>query len=125
MTNPKSDNDNDSDMLDVLTREAALDEMKNGVSTAADRKFAKDLVASYQSKIAEARRALVPEAAPVKKAPPIHPSLLGKARDALVALFVAITEKLGPEVQYAYRDLDHLSDDDLRRLIQTLKPDIE
>ncbi|HEY1817411.1 MAG TPA: hypothetical protein VGL61_09570 [Kofleriaceae bacterium] len=123
MTDEKTDND--SHALDVLTREAGLGEMQHGTSSPGDRRFAKDLVASYQSKIAEARRALVPEPAPIKKAPPIRPSLLAKARDALLAQLTRITDALGPSAQLAYRDLDGLSDDDLRRLIQTLDPNAE
>ncbi len=87
----------------------------------ADREWAKNLRAMYTRKIAAARRALLPEAPPIRTAEPIRPHLAAMARDALVALFTKLTEGLGARVQYAHRDLDVLSDDDLRRLIQEIE----
>jgi hypothetical protein len=43
------------------------------------------------------------------------------SRAALEALFVSLADKLGPDVQFAHRKLETLSDNDLRRLIQTIE----
>jgi hypothetical protein len=87
----------------------------------ADKQWAKSLRATYTRKIAAARRALLPEAAPIRRGEPIRPHLAAMARDALVALFTRLTEGLGGELQTAHRDLAVLSDDDLRRLIQEIE----
>ena len=57
------------------------------------------------------------------QAQPIRPSLLALGRDALLAKLDELIGRLGSSVQYAHRNLEGLSDDDLRRLLDTLDPD--
>lgn len=106
--------------LDAVTTEAGLVAMDEGSSTPDDRRWARDLVASYEARIAERRRNLSPAAVPIKKAEPLRPGLLAMSRDALVAMFDRLTNALGHEVQFGHRDLDSLSDNDLRHLIQAI-----
>lgn len=106
--------------LDAVTAEAGLVAMEEGTSTPDDRRWARGLVTSMQARIAEMRRNLLPASAPIRKAEPIRPSLAVMTRDALVAMFTGLTNALGGDVQYAHRNLDSLSDNDLRRLIQTI-----
>lgn len=47
--------------------------------------------------------------------------LLTLARDAIVARIHAWQERLGPSLQLAHRDLDDLSDDDLRTMLADLE----
>jgi hypothetical protein len=47
--------------------------------------------------------------------------LLTLARDAIVAAIHAWQERLGPSLQLAHRDLDALSDDDLRTMLADLE----
>lgn len=47
--------------------------------------------------------------------------LLTLARDAIVARIHAWQERLGPSLQLAHRDLDALSDDDLRTMLADLE----
>ena len=114
------DDDTNIRTLDVVTNEAGLAAMEDGTSTPDDRRWARDVVANAQARIAAMRRNLLPKPAPIKKADPIRPSLLAMSRDALVALLGKLTEAWGPQVQFAHRDLDALSDNDLRYLIQTI-----
>lgn len=115
-------NEHDKDMrtLDLVTTESGLVAMDEATSTPDDRRWAREVVANAQARIAEMRRSRLPKAAPIKKAEPLRPALLAMSRDALVAMLSKLTDAWGPQVQYAHRDLDALSDNDLRRLIQTI-----
>lgn len=115
-------NDKNVEILDAIYEEAALEAAAEGKSTPEDRKFAREVGKRVQARLAELRRNLVPAVAPVVKAQPIRPSLLALGRDALLAKLDEITRRLGSSVQYAHRNLEGLSDDDLRRLIDTLDP---
>lgn len=106
--------------LDAVTNEAGLVAMEEGTSTPDDRRWARGVVTSMQARIAEMRRNLLPTTATIRKAEPIRPSLAALTRDALVAMFSQLTTALGTDVQYAHRNLESLSDNDLRRLIQTI-----
>lgn len=117
-----SEHEKDARTLARIVHEVGRAEMDEGISTAADKKWARALVASYREKIAEARRENLPAAAPVKKAEPIKKSYLAMARDALVALYTQRVGACGDDFQLAYRNLDALSDDDLRRLVQLMEP---
>ena len=66
-------------------------------------------------------RARLPKSVPIKKAEPLSARLLAMPRAALEALFASLAEKLGPQAQFAHRHLDTLSDNDLRRMIQTIE----
>ena len=110
------------DILDEISHQAALAEAEHGKSTADDRRWSRELGVSIEARLAELRRNLTPAEAPTERAKPIRPSLLAMARDALIDAISRITQARGRAVQYAHRDLRGLSDDDLRRLLDTLEP---
>lgn len=110
------------DTLDEVSHQAALAEADNGKSTSEDHKWSRALGASVEARLAELRRNLTPAEAPTERARPLRPSLLAMARDALLAAIERIVGAGGGDVQVAYRDLRGLSDDDLRRLLDTLDP---
>lgn len=117
----KETEDKNARTLDIVTHEVGLLEMKDGRSTPDDRRWADELAATMRTRIAEYRRARLPKQVPIKKAPPISERLLAMSRAALEALFGSLVEKWGPQAQFAHRQLDTLSDNDLRRMIQTLE----
>ena len=119
-----ADKDKNVEILDAIYQEAALEAAEHGKNTADDRPWAREVGKRVQARLAELRRNLVPAAAPVARAKPIRPSLLALGRDALVAKLDELIARLGSSVQYAHRNLEGLSDDDLRRLIDTLDPDV-
>lgn len=113
--------DTDARTLDIVTHEVGLLEMQDGRSTPDDRRWAEEVAASMRTRIAEYRRNRLPKQVPIKKAPPLSERLLSMPRAALDALFASLVEKCGPQVQFAHRQLDTLSDNDLRRMIQTIE----
>jgi len=118
-----ADKDKNVEILDAIYEEAALEAAEHGKNTPEDRPWAREVGKRVQARLAELRRNLVPAAAPVAQAKPIRPSLLALGRDALVAKLDELIARLGTSVQYAHRNLEGLSDDDLRRLIDTLDPE--
>lgn len=114
--------DKNLEILDAIYHDAALAEAESGTATAEDKKWAQGVRSSVQARLAEMRRSLTPAATPAKKAKPIRPSLLALGRDALVERLTQLTQRMGGAVQFAHRHLGGLSDDDLRRLIDTLEP---
>ena len=115
-------NDKDSRTLDILTREVGLLELENGTMAPDDRRWAESVVASMNARIAEYRRNRLPKTVPpIKKAEPITARLRAMTRAALESLFASLVEKCGPEAQFAHRHLDTLTDNDLRRMIQTIE----
>lgn len=72
-------------------------------------------------RIAEYRRDRLPKTVPIKKAAPLSERLAAMPRAALEALFASLVEKWGPQAQFAHRQLDTLSDNDLRRMVQTIE----
>ena len=118
----KNHRDKDSRTLDIITREVGLLEMEDGHVTPADRRWAESVVASMSARIAEHRRNRLPKTVPpIKKAEPISERLRAMSRAVLEALFASLVEKWGPQAQFAYRNLDTLSDNDLRRMIQRIE----
>jgi hypothetical protein len=118
----KKHNDRDSHTLDIITREVGLLEMADGHVTPADRRWADSVAASMNARIAEHRRNRLPKTLPpIKKAEPITDRLRAMSRAVLEALFGSLVEKLGPQAQFAHRKLETLSDNDLRRLVQTIE----
>jgi len=115
--------ENSLEILDAIYMEAALDAAANGKSTPEDERWARETSKRVQARLAELRRNLVPATATVSKAHPIRPSLLVMGRDALLAKLNELANKIGPSLQYAHRNLEGLSDDDLRRLVDTLDPE--
>ena len=116
------DKGNPLDTLDEVSHQAALSEAETAKSTADDHKWSRAVGASVEARLAELRRNLTPAEAPTERARPIRKSLMAMSRDALLAAIGRITQASGGRVQYAYRDLKGLSDDDLRLLLDTIDP---
>lgn len=118
----KKHTETDSRTLDIITREVGLLEMEDGHVTPDDRRWAESAVSSLNARIAEHRRNRLPKTLPpIKKAEPISERLRAMSRAVLEALFASLVEKWGPQAQFAHRHLDTLSDNDLRRMIQTIE----
>jgi hypothetical protein len=113
---------NDSHTLDVITREVGLLEMSDGEVSAEDMRWAESVASSIRERAAQHRRSRLPKTVPpIKKAEPITERLRAMPRAVLETLFGSLVEKWGPQAQIAHRNLDTLSDNDLRRLIQTIE----
>lgn len=114
--------DKDLRILDIITREVGLLEMNDPRPSKEDAKWAESVVADTRARIAEYRKKRLPETVPpIKKAEPISKRLLAMPRAALEALLAVLTQQTGPEVQLAFRNLEDLSDNDLRRIIQRME----
>ena len=114
---------NADELLDELSYQAALAEADRGPSAehaASDVRSSRELDAKLQARLAELRRNLLPAAAPIQKAKPIRAKWLGLQRDAMIAKLTEITQAMSGAVQYAHRDLQGLSDNDLRQLLDLL-----
>jgi hypothetical protein len=111
------------EILDAISHQVALEEAENGKSTAADLRWSRELGVKLDARLAELRRKLMPADVMMEKAKPIRPSTLAMARDALIAGIERFMASIGGTVQYAHRNLKGLSDDDLRRLYDTIDPD--
>ncbi len=110
------------EILDEISHQVALDDAENGKPTAADRRWSRELGITIETRLAALRRKLTPIDVPTEKAKPLRPSTLAMARDALMEGIARITGAMGGTVQYAHRNLTGLSDDDLRRLYDTIDP---
>ena len=120
MSNPDDDDDKPVDALDALYEDLAQYAADHGKPTAKDREWAEGMRAKTLARLAEHRRNLVPDVKPTK-ARPIRPELLAMSRDALLARFDEISRRMGGAVQVAHRHLKDLTDDDLRRVLETLE----
>lgn len=110
----------DDDLLEEVAYQVALAEEEHGDSTAEDDCWSRALGQQLEARLAQLRRNLLPATAPIKKAQPIRPKWLALKRDQLLAMIAEIRAAKGGAVQFAYRDLNGLSDDDLRRLLDLL-----
>lgn len=110
------------DQLDVISHQVATDDAETGSATAKDRQWSRAVGVMVEARLAELRRHLTPEDAPTERAQPIRSSTLAMTRDALVAAITRLSRAMGGAVQFAHRNLTGLSDDDLRRLYDTLDP---
>lgn len=112
--------DKNLEVLEAIYDEAALaDAADDSLSTPEQRAWADQLHARVLDQLTAMERNL----APAKPPAPIRPGLLAMARDALLA---KIDELVGAaRLQVAHRNLSTLSDDDLRRLLQSVDPDSE
>lgn len=113
---------NAADALDAIIHDAAMRAADEGVSTLAERDADERVAAMLHTQIAALRRSRLPVAEPPRKAGPVRPSLLALTREMLLARLAAVTTALGGSVQYAHRNLDELTDDDLRRLVDMIEP---
>ena len=118
----KKHTDKDSHTLDMITREVGLLEMEDPRVTPDDMRWAESVAASIQLRAAEHRRDRLPKTVPpIKKAEPITARLRAMPRAFLETLLGSLVEQWGPQAQFAHRNLEALSDNDLRRMIQTIE----
>lgn len=122
MTTPDDPDDNDKpiDALDAMYEDLARYAEEHGTDTPKDKAWASHMRARTMEKLAAMRRNLVPDVAPIKPRA-IRPELLAMTRDALLARFEEISRRMGGGVQVAHRHLKDLTDDDLRRVLETLE----
>lgn len=120
MTTPISNNRSDDDILEEVAYQAALADEEQGASTAADDRWSRAVGQQLEARLAQLRRNLLPASAPIKKAKPIRAKWLALKRDQLLAALAELSAAKTVAVQFAYRDLHGLSDDDLRRLLDLL-----
>lgn len=111
-----------AEVLDALNYQVALEDAENGTATADDKKWSKDLGVKIEARLAELRRNLTPADAPVERARPLRASTLAMTRDFLMDAIAKLTGSMGGQLQYAHRNLKKLSDDDLRRIYDTIDP---
>jgi len=114
--------DKDVRALDALNAERAADDAERAVNeapTAAERAQVERLKART-AELLESQRATVRESlvdsARQRAAKPVPASILGMARDAVLARLREVMAA-EPELALQFRELDELSDDDLRRLL--------
>jgi hypothetical protein len=110
----------DEDILDDISYQAALAEAEAGKSTKDDERWSREVGDKLAARVAELRRNLLPAAAPIQKAKPIRAKWLGLDRATMIAKLTEITQAMSGAVQYAHRDLQGLSDNDLRQLLDLL-----
>ena len=122
MSTNKNVRPNAVEIIDEISHQVALDEAENGTTSAADRRWSRELGVQIEARLATLRRKLTPADVPTVKAKPLRPSTLAMTRDALMEGIARITRAMGGAVQYAHRNLTGLSDDDLRRLYDTIDP---
>jgi hypothetical protein len=116
-----SPDDKNLEILEAIFHEAALVEAEEGESTPEQKQKAAAIMSRLDARVADLRRNLA--VTPSKPARPIRPSILAMTRDALIAALDALTSNA--QVQVAHRNLSTLSDDDLRRLLESLTPESE
>jgi hypothetical protein len=115
-------NDKHLRILDIITHEVARLELDDPEPRKEDQQWAESVVADMQARIAEHRKNRLPKTVPpIKKAEPISKRLAAMPRAALESLVAVLTPQLGPDAQLAFRNLEDLSDNDLRRLVQRME----
>jgi hypothetical protein len=110
----------DDDILEELAYQAALAEEDDGSNAPEDDQWSRTMGQQLDARLAQLRRNLLPKSAPIKRAKPIRQKWLALARDQLLAAVAELSAAKTVAVQFAYRDLNGLSDDDLRRLLDLL-----
>ena len=114
--------DKDLRILDIITREVGLLELEDPQPSKDDKEWAESVVADVHTRIAEYRKKRLPETVPpIKKAEPLSKRLLAMPRAALESLLAVLAPQLGPDAQLAFRNLEDLSDNDLRRIVQRME----
>lgn len=108
------------DILEEVAYQAALADEEDERSTPEDEQWSRAVGQQLDARLAQLRRNLLPKSAPIKKAKPIRKKWLAMARDQLLAAVAELSASKTVAVQFAYRDLNGLSDDDLRRLLDLL-----
>ena len=120
------DDDKTIEALEAIFEDAALAEAADAAQiTPEDRAWADGMRSRMQERIAELRRSRLPKTVTPVAARPIRPSYLAMARDALEATLDVIMNGKDGQAQIACRNLSDLTDDDLRRLLETLDAEPE
>ena len=106
--------------LEALADAAVAVELEEGVPDRESRAAASRYHALVTDKLAEMRRAeLAQIAEPSRERRTVRPSLLGMARDALVAEYARL-KAAHPQLGFAHRKLSEITDDDLRTMIEDI-----
>jgi hypothetical protein len=108
------------DILEEVAYQTALAEEEEGRDSPEDERWSRALGQKLEARMAQLRRNLLPATAPIKKAKPIRQKWIALQRDELLAAITQLSAAKTVAVQFAYRDLNGLSDDDLRRLLDLL-----
>lgn len=103
-------------ILDALADEAANYELEFGAPTKESRAAAARYESVISDRLAAMRRADLERVRVNTERRPIRRSLLAMGRDALLAQLAKL-EQLSPTLGFAHRDLTHVTDDDLRTMI--------
>ena len=106
--------------LEALADAAVAVELEEGVPDRESRAAANRYHALVTDKLAEMRRAeLAQIAEPSRERRTVRASLLGMARDALVAEYARL-KAAHPQFGFAHRKLAEITDDDLRTMIEDI-----
>jgi hypothetical protein len=103
-------------ILDALADQAAHYELEFGAPTKESRAAGARYAAVASDLLAKKRREDLERVAITTERRPIRKSLLAMGRDALLAQ-IAKLEAGAPMLAFAYQDLTHVSDDDLRTMV--------
>lgn len=103
-------------LLDALADEAATYELEFASSTAESRAAAARYSAFTSERLAKKRREDLERVQVNAERRPIRKSLLEMGRDALLQLLAKL-EASSPSLSFAHQDLTHISDNDLRTMI--------
>ncbi|MFT3693971.1 MAG: hypothetical protein QM831_12580 [Kofleriaceae bacterium] len=108
-------------MLDALEHQVALEAAEKDKPTADDRRWSKEYGVHVKARLAELRRLHTPSEASIERAKPVRASTLTMTRDALLEAIARLTTAMDGTIQFAHRNLRSLSDNDLRRLYDSLE----
>ena len=116
------DDDKDLEFVEAVFHDAAMHAVEEGESTPEEKAWAAQLHAKVAAQLDQMEKNLALPAMP-RATVAIRPRYLAMVRDELLA---KVSELIGTgRLQVAYRNLSALSDDDLRRLLQSVDPDPE
>jgi len=103
-------------ILDALADQAAHYELEFGAPTKESRAAGARYTALVSDRFAEKRREELERVRITTERRPIRKSLLAMGRDALLAQLAKL-EAGSPTLSFAHQDLTHISDDDLRTMV--------
>ncbi len=103
-------------VLDALADEAANSALEHEGSTKESRAAAERYGGFVSERLAELRREDLEKVPVTSERRPVRRSLLAMGRDALLAQLAKLQEA-SPVLAFAHHDLTHVTDDDLRTMI--------
>ena len=110
-------------LLDRLADEAAGYELEFGTPTKESRAAAQRYGGAITDRLAEMRRADLANIETPARKRPVSKSLLAMGRDALIARLNQLFES--PQLAVVHQDLSHVTDDDLRTMIDDAENALE